>query len=62
MILIKLAIGLAVLLFFALTMALISRINSLSEQISRILVKISKAEADEADLAGSTKKEGPALA
>ena len=62
MILIKLAIGFAVLLFFALTLALISRLNSLFEQRERILAKISQAEADEASLTGSEKTEEPAAA
>ncbi|MBF0429887.1 MAG: hypothetical protein HQK83_01305 [Fibrobacteria bacterium] len=50
MILIKFAAGFSILLFFAMVMAIISRLNSLSSQIDRISGKLSQAIKDETAL------------
>ena len=59
-ILIKLTTGFAILLFIALVMAIISRLNSLSQQRNRIQNKLSKALEDEKNLIESGPAEEPA--
>jgi len=62
MMLINFAAGFCILLFLGLSMALISRLNSLSEQRNRILLKLSDAVENEKKLDGSSKLEEPAEA
>jgi predicted PurR-regulated permease PerM len=50
MTLVYFAAGFSFLIFFALILAIISRLNSLSEQIDRIISKISQAVSDEKEL------------
>jgi hypothetical protein len=56
--LLRLIIVLAILMFFALTLAVISRLNSLTEQIDRIIAKLSQASSDEKALANSAISDG----
>jgi len=50
MFIIKMMTGLAILLFFALVMSIISRLNSLSHQRDRIINKINQATKEENNL------------
>ena len=47
--------GLAILLFFALVMSIISRLNSLSVQRDRVIQKINQANEEESKLKSQSK-------
>lgn len=53
MVIVKVLLGLCFLMFFALVLSLISRINSLSRQASRLVLAVQGAAEDEKKLAAN---------